>query len=180
MGDLVYLDSNGTVAICGTTSHKLNTPILGVAQQAATGVTGNQVRVRVINPSDVWVMNGFHTTVATSASAQTMLQPNVPFGIYYDTAALPTGTGGKWCVDLINTSPETGGTLARLQVVGFVLDPDTDIVLTSGLATTAGSIGGSYLGPAIGDGFPPLLVKFLPFSVQSDGSAHTYNLQGGF
>jgi hypothetical protein len=180
VGDLVYLDSNGTVAICTTTSHKLNSPILGIAEQAATGVTGSQVRVRVIHPNDVFVMNGFHTTVASSVSVQTQLQPNVPFGIYMDTAAPATGTGGKWTVDLINTSPETGGTLARLQVVGFVLSPDQEIVLASGLTATAGTTAGSYVGPAIGDAYPPLLVRFLPFSIQSDGSAHAYVLQGGF
>ena len=173
VSDLVYLDSNGTVAICTTAASpgKLNSPILGLAQQAATGVTGNPVRVRVISRNDRFLMNYFHSTAASSVIAQTSLRPDVAFGIYMGTAAINyaggTGTGGFWVVDGINTSPETGGTLARVQIVGFLLSPDS-----------APLSSGSYGQPAIGDINPPVIVRFLDYSIQSDGSAHVINLQG--
>lgn len=166
VNDLVYLDSNGTVAICTTTSHKLNSAVLGLAQTAATGVTGAQVKVRPITRNDRFLVSVFHTTAASAVTAQTQL--GGIYGLYYDTAALPTGTTGLWCLDLVNTSPETGGALAYVQVVQ---------IPTTGIFKPLSGTGGSFANPAIGDVYAPVVVKFLPLSIQSDGSTHRYNLQ---
>jgi hypothetical protein len=168
IGDLVYFDSNGTVAICGVTSFNLNTAILGIAQTAATGVTGASVRVRVISPNDRFLMNIFHTTAASAVTAQTQLGTPVIYALRNNAAALPTGTTGKWVVDLTTTPESAGVNLGRVVITGFLLAPDV-----APLATT-----GVYASPAIGDIYAPVIVKFLPVVMASDGASHLYALQG--
>jgi hypothetical protein len=166
VGDLVYYDSNGTVAICGVTSFNLNTAILGIAQQAASGITGNPVRVRKISPNDRFLMNIFHTTASSAVTAQTQLGTPAIYALRNNAAALPTGTTGKWVVDLTTTPESAGVALGRVQILEFLLAPDM-----APLATT-----GVYASPVLGDIYGPVVVRFLPTVISSDGALHTYVL----
>jgi hypothetical protein len=169
LGDLVYYDANGTVIQCGVTGgFNLNTAILGIAQQAGTGVAGTSIRVRVISPDDRFLMNIFHTTAASAITAQTQLGTPAIYAIRRDPAALPTGTTNRWVVDLTTTPESAGVALGRVQILGFYLGPDS-----VPLAVT-----GAYAQPAIGDIYAPVIVRFLPLVVSSDGALHTYVLQG--
>jgi hypothetical protein len=152
-GDLVYLDSNGTVAICTKTSNKLNSSILGIALRAASGTTGMPVYVRPIRPCDLYVMNVFHGTPASSVTAQTQL--GLVYGIFNTTT-----TSGKWCVDIQNTTTEDGSTaLAKVQVVGFPV----------------GTLFGNL--QTIGDTNGFVIVRFLTETTRTDGSNKVRNLQ---
>lgn len=154
VGDLIYLDSNGTLAVCGVTSTKLNTAIAGQACEAATGVTGTAVKFRAIRPDDIYAMNVFHATAASAITAQT--QMGSVFGIIK-----PTASGSKWQVDIENTTTEDGTTaLAKVMVVGF-----PSINPADGVANT------------IGDIYGLVLVRFLPFTIATDGAPFTRNLQ---
>lgn len=152
VGDLVYLDSNGTIAICTTTSSKLNSAILGIAAKDATGTTGAPAFVHVIRESDVYVMNVLHSTVASSVTNQD--QMGDVYGIILSS--------GKWRVDIENTTVEDGATaLARVKIVGFPVQTKHNNVVST-----------------IGDTHGLVLVKFLPFSIATDGSPFTRILQG--
>jgi hypothetical protein len=150
IGDLLYLDSNGTVAICTNSSNKLNSAIAGIATKAATGTTGTAVHMKVIQPTDIYCMNVYHGTAASAITAQTQL--GVSYGIILNSS--------KWAVDIENTTIEDGTTaLGKVTVVGFpVYSPD-------GVRC------------AIGDTYGLVLVKFLPFTIATDGSPFTRNLQ---
>ncbi len=151
IGDLVYLDASlGTLSICTTTSTKLNSAIAGQATKAATGTTGAQAHFRVIRPDEIYYMNVYHSTIGSAISAQTQLG-NV-FGVILISS--------KWLVDIENTTSEDGTTaLAKVQVVNFpTYSPD-------GVRT------------AIGDTYGFVCVKFLTFTIASDGSPFTRNLQ---
>jgi hypothetical protein len=155
VGDLVYLDSNGTIAICTNTSQKLNSQILGQAARAASGTTGAPTYVQVIRPCDVFIMNVFHGTPASSVTALTQL--GVVYGIFKHTT-----TSNRFTVDIQNTTVEDGTTaLAKVRVVGFPT--------------------GTYNGAvqAIGDTNGLVLVQFITFSIETDGGNIVRNLQWG-
>ena len=151
-GALLYIDGDGKVAIATNSSQKVNSPVSLQATKAATGTTGAAVHARVIHPTDIYMMNVYHTTAASAVTAQNQLGDI--FGIYYVAAT------EKFHVDLVNTTTEDGTTaLAKVQCVGFprknVDGVDCDFTDVYGL----------------------MLVKFLPFTIASDGSPMTRNLQ---
>lgn len=151
IGDLIYLDASlGTLSICTTSTNKLNSAIAGQATKAATGTTGAAVHFRVIRPDEVYVMNVFHSTLSSSVSAQAQL--GNAYGIILNSS--------KWAVDIENTTIEDGTTaLGKVTVVGFpTYSPD-------GVRCT------------IGDTHGLVLVKFLTFTIATDGSPFTRNLQ---
>src|SRR6266436_743347 len=93
INDLLYFDTNGTVAIATRTSGNLNSTVAGLATAKATGVTGAQVKIRGLRKDDILRCSVWHATAASAITAQTQL--GVIYRVRYDTAALPTGTGGK-------------------------------------------------------------------------------------
>jgi hypothetical protein len=127
-GDLLYIDSNGTVAICTTSSDALNVTVLGQATKAATGVTGATVRFRAIIPGDIYLMNAFHTTSASAVAAQaTFANPTCRKGIWmkagaYSTTAAPlttnTGTGSQWAIDFVTAGEGTTTAQAYGVIIG--------------------------------------------------------------
>lgn len=171
VGDLVYVDSNGTVAICTVSTFNLNSAVLGIATKAATGVTGANAFVRLITPQDSFVMNIFHTTAASAVTAQT--QYGQVYAVRKNDAVQPTGTGtgaagsGKWVVDLVTTPEGTGVALARVKVVGFLLSPDMEILSGTGV----------YAQPALGDIYGPVIVRFVSSSIGTDGTQFIRVLQ---
>lgn len=164
INDLLQLDTNGTVAICGLSSNSLNTPILGQAQSPATGVTGNPILVRVIRGDDLFRMSVWHATAASAVTAQTQL--GTIFRVRFDSAALPAGTGGNWVVDIQNTTVEDATTaLAKVQVVGFYQGR----VFTNDAPS-------KEVTPVIGDIYGQVVVRFVPFTVQTNGAGLVRNL----
>jgi hypothetical protein len=150
VGDLLYLDSNGKLAICTTSSSKLNSAIAGQATKAATGTTSAAVHFRAIRPDDLFVMNVYHGTAASAVTNQN--QVGVTYGIILNSS--------KWHVDIENTTIEDGTTaLGKVQIVGFPTYSPDSVRCT------------------IGDTYGLVLVKFLPFTIATDGSPFTRNLQ---
>lgn len=148
-GDLVYIDSSGLIAICTNAANRLNSEILGQAMKDATGTTDAPVYVRVIRPSDIYLMNVFHSTKASATITQTRL--GEVYGIILNS--------GKWHVDVENTTVEDATTaLAKVRVIGF---PSR----VNGVAN------------AINDIYGFVAVQFLPFTIATDGSPFTRNLQ---
>lgn len=142
VGDLIYLDANGTIAKCTVSSLQLNSAILGQPDLAASGVTGAQVKFHAILPSEVYIMQAWNGTPASATFAQTDL--GATFNIIKPTAAPGTGF---WMVDKINAVVTT---LPRVKVIGFP---------TAGIDTN----GNWVTNVAIGDVYQPAYVMFLPF-----------------
>lgn len=121
IGDLLYLDSNGTIAICTVSSDRMNGKYCGQATKAATGVTGTNVHMRPIIPGDLYEINLFHTTVASAVGTQAML--GTDRGLYWKAGALGvttnTGSTSKWVVDLINAAEGSADSSARVRIINF-------------------------------------------------------------
>lgn len=152
VGDLIYADNadEGKVKICGTSTNRLNTEILGVASKAATGTAGTYVRALGILPSDVYVMNVFHSTPASAITALTDI--GKVYGIILNSS--------KWAVDIENSVEGSGDALARVRVHGF---PERNPV--TGEAS------------AVGDTYGLVLVTFLPESRANDADPSIRVLQ---
>lgn len=157
-GDLVYIDSNGTIAIATTSSGSQNSSLLGIAARDATGTTGAVAYVYPFRPGDVYAFNLFHTTAASAVGTQTRYGET--YGIYYDTAAAPTGTGGAWCVDLITTTLEDATTAVKKVMVMDAPDRGFD-----GAANV------------IGDIYAVVHCIIVPWSRATDGVPHANNMQ---
>lgn len=125
-GDLLYIDSNGTVAIATTTSDALDVTIVGQATKDATGVTGAAVHMRPIIPGDVYLMNLFHTTAASSDTTQAVFASGThEKGIWWKTGALPSGSNENWVVDMITDGESATTAQAYGKVIGCpALNPD--------------------------------------------------------
>ena len=150
VGDLLYLDTNGTIAICTLTGTIHNSAIIGQAITAATGTTGASVFLRVIRPDDLFVMNVTHTTVASAVTVQTLL------GLRKGLQKLVS----CWGADIENAVEGAADALARVKIVDFPLrSPSGETV-------------------AIGDVLGLELVNFVPFSMASDGNPNQFVLQG--
>lgn len=160
IGALVYQDSNGTIALCTNSSDKLDSAIAGQALKAATGVTGGNVYFRAIRATDVYIMNIYHTTVASAVTAQTDI--GVIYGIFYNTSAtLTTGSNSKFVIDKVNTSVESSTVcLARVKVIGFPRTSPVD-----------GSPN------AVGDTYGFCFVQFQAYSAATDGAPSIHVLQ---
>jgi len=157
-GDLLYLDTNGTVAICTLTGQQLNSKIVGQATKDASGVTGTQVYFRVIRPDGIWCMNVMHATAASAVTALTQL--GALFGLRKDTV---TGNGTNiWSVDIENAVTGATADLARVKVVGFPLKNPFDA--------------GTLTRPAIGDIYGLVLVQFIMNASDTDGNPSLMNI----
>lgn len=158
IGDLIYLDTNGTLAVCTLTGSVLNSKIAGIATKAASGVTGDQVYFHAIRPDDIWCMNVMHGTPASAITAQTQL--GSVFGVRKDTVS---GNGTLiWSVDIENAVTGATADLARVKVVGFPLKNPFDA--------------GSLTRPAIGDVYGLVLVQFIMNACDTDGNPSLDNI----
>lgn len=76
-GDLLYLDANGTLAICtytqGANTNLHSSKTASQAISAASGVTGQKVYSRTIRKGDIYEMNVYHATIGSAITAQTQL-----------------------------------------------------------------------------------------------------------
>jgi hypothetical protein len=154
VGDLVYIDSNGTVAIVTESTDTVNSAILGQAARAATGVTGAPTYVQCWRPEDRYLMQVYHATPASAVTALT--QRGQVYSIIKDESGNDT-----YHVD-IGTTIEDGGddALARVMVVDF---PEGQII--NGVLSTIGDLKGW------------VIVKPLEFSIASDGAPFIRILQ---
>lgn len=153
LGGLVYIDSNGTIAIC-TNSSGLTSEVLGQAMKAATGTTGAAAYVRPIRTTDRFIANLYHSTAATAVSA--LAKINVMYNLIL--------INGKWHVDVENTTVEDGSTAkATVKVLGFEKE---------GFNST-----GQWIEHTIGDIYAPAEIQFLSLSIGTDGDPRRRNLQ---
>jgi hypothetical protein len=151
-GDLLHIDANGLLAVCTDSTGVVTSAVDAIALTAATGVTAARHYCRAIRPDDIFAMNVYHGTIGTAVTNQNQLTDR--FGLFKSAA-------GKWHVDIENTTVEDGTTSsARVRVVGF---PETNPV--TGAAN------------AIGDTYGVVYVKFLPFSIASDGTPVVHNMR---
>lgn len=167
-GDLIYLDTNGTLAICTTSSNQLNSAIAGQALYSATGVTGTAVQFHPIRADEVYLMNVYHSTAASAVTAQTLLANNSGVGYAVIRASDGSASGNCWMVDIENTANLEDAThnLARVKIVGFELQTAIDST-------------GNQVVPALGDIYGLVKVQFLTFSIASDGTPFQRLLQLG-
>jgi hypothetical protein len=151
-GDLLTIDSNGKLAECTDSSGILTGSIDAIALTAASGVTDTNPLIRVIRPDDIFAMNVYHATAASAVTNQNQLTDR--FGVF-------TSAAGLWHVDIENTTVEDAtNSTARVRIVGF---PATNPA--TGAANT------------IGDIYGVVYVKFLPFSIASDGTPIVHNMR---
>lgn len=157
VGDLLFIDTNGTIAICTVAANLLTSAVAGQALAAATGVTGAQVQLRMIRPDDLFMMNVFHTTPASAVTVQTNLL--AVFGLRNDTVS---GNGTNlWNVDLVNAVEGTNNRAAHVRVVDF------------GLKTPDGTTVTLHT-----DVYAPVIVQFLPISIFNTNASVLRVIQG--
>lgn len=149
IGALVYKDSNGTIAIVGDSSGRVNTHIAGQALKAATGVTGGNVYFRAIRATDLFIANVYHATAGSAVTAQT--QDGTIRGLIL--------VSGNVHVDIENSVEGASDALARVQIVGFPR--------TSPVDGTDNTIGDRY-------GF--VFCQFLRLSAASDLDPEDFHL----
>lgn len=154
VGDIVYLDSNGTVAIVTESTDTVNSAILGQAAKPASGSTGEPAYVLVWRPEDRFLMQVFHGTPGSAVTAQTHMGGIFP--IIKDESGNDT-----YHVDLATTAEDGSVALARVQVVGF---PEGEYI--NGVKST------------LGDTYGWVIVKPLEWSIGSDGDPRVRVLQG--
>lgn len=154
-GDLIYQDASlHTLSKCTLNGTPLlSSTIAGIANKAATGVTGTAVQFHMITPWNKYLMNVYHGTPASAVIAQTHLGGNAVFGI-----TNVSGSSNRWVVDLEHTTLEDATTaLARVKIC----DIYTGIAIDST---------GNQVQAAIGDTYGLAMVHFLPFSIQTNGA----------
>lgn len=109
VGDLIYFDSSGTLALCTNSGGKSDSAIAGQAIKAASGTTGAQVRFLAIRPDDLFVMNIYHATAASAVGTLAMIGTRK--GIF--TAS------SKWHIDITNAVEGSANALARVRILGY-------------------------------------------------------------
>ena len=156
-GELVYWAS-GLVTAVTESSNQVTAPILGQALKAGANVAAalTSPKVRIIHPGDVYLANFFHSTPASAVIAQDNI--GTVYGLWKSSTS--DRTLGFCYVDGNSVSTVEDGThaLGRVQVVGI---PDS----VDGVAN------------AIGDTYGFLLVRFLMYSLASDGNPNQRLLQ---
>ncbi len=167
IGDLIYIDTNGTLAICtngnGISNGKvLNSVVAGQAQKAASGVTGTAVQFHAIRADDVYIMNVFHATAASAVLAATLvgLRKGIRFTVTADGAGITTGI---WCVDLQNAVESTNNAPAYVKIIGF---PQTGV-----------NSAGNVVPVTATDTYGLVYVQFVPTTIYNSFATTQYNLQ---
>jgi hypothetical protein len=154
IGDLIYLDSNGTLAICAVTSDVMTSAIAGQATKAAIGgSTVNPVHFRPIIPGDLYEINLFHLTVALAVG--TLAMQGTVRGLFWKDGALGvttnTGSTKKWVIDLNTAVEGAADSNARVRIIHFPERPR-----------------GGAAANAFGDIYAVALCMFLGYSFASD------------
>ena len=160
VGDLVYVDSSGWIAICTLTGVRLNSAVAGIAVQAATNNASGAVAntyLRAIRKDDIFAMNVFHATPASAVTAQNLL--GTVRGVRKDTLTQFGTSITAWGVDIENAVEGGADALARVKIIGFV---------QRGLIFEADGTVQTNKAVAIGDTYGLVLVQFLPWSAASD------------
>ena len=153
IGDLVYVNTSGLLAIVTESTDTVDSPILGQAARAATGVTSASAYVLCWRPEDRFLMQVFHATPASAVTNQNQIGDVFP--IIKDESGNDT-----YHIDLATTAESATVALARVQVVGF---PEGEII--NGVLST------------VGDTYGWAIVKPLEFSIATDGDPLTRTLQ---
>lgn len=142
VGDLIYLDANGTIAVATTATvggvSQLNSAILGLPNAAATGTTGAKVKFQAITPTQTYVMNAYHSTKASAVFTQSQL--GTRFNIVKSAA-------GLWHVDVKNA---VSIAVPMVRLVGFP---------QAGLDTNGNFVNNANVGDVYGLAY----VQFEPF-----------------
>lgn len=115
VGDLIYIDTNGTMAICTVSSDRMDGFIAGQATKKATGTTGAAVHFRPIIHGDLYNMNLFHTTPASAVGTQAIFDD--VRGLWWKAGALGSNTNSNWVVDMINTVEGSTDTSGRVRII---------------------------------------------------------------
>lgn len=156
IGDLIYYDTNGTIAIAtvdGGTPTLLTSVVAGQALKAATGTTGANVYFRQIKTGDLFIVNVHHET---PASAVTTLTDLCDIRGLCRSSTVPTGqpAGTTWRLSL--DAAGESATLANgdMTIVGFPLKSP---------------IGG--VAAAIGDIYGLVLAQFNAWSQSTDAGS---------
>lgn len=147
VGDLIYLDTNGTIAVCTTASvggvNQLNSAILGQPDQAAAGVAGTAVPFRAIVPGDTYIMNAYHSTKASAVFTQSQLGTRLN---------IVKSAAGLWHVDVKNALSDAS---PMVRIVGFP---------GAGLDTNGNFVNNA----AVGDVYGLAYVQFRPTYTSTD------------
>lgn len=149
IGDFLYIDSSGTIAICTVDgSSILSSRLAGQATAKATGVTGTGVHFRIITEQDLFIFNVYHGTAASAITAQTQL----------GTRRQLKKINSVWRVDIENSIEGATDSAGQVTIVNFPLrHPDGTKV-------------------AIGDVNGLVLCHFNNVSIASDGNPNTPGL----
>ncbi len=163
--DLLYFDTNGTIAICtvdGGTPTLLNVGIAGQASKAATGTTGASVLLFPIRSSDLFIGNVHHETVGSAITALTDLAPATRTRAICKSSTVPTGApaGTTWRVSKDAAAEGAADATGHVTIVGFPLRSRVGGVLS-----------------AIGDTYGLVLFRFNDWSLASDGNPNVRVLQ---
>ena len=145
-GDLIYLASDGYLKAAVDTS---GAEIAGIAQQAATGTTGEPVRFWPIRASDLFLMQAYHSTAASAVTALTDVSSRKRIIL----------SSGNCYVDYENTTLEsTTATYPTVTVMGIATATDRD-------------------GAALGDIYGYVYATFNRLALAEDGLPQTRVLQ---
>jgi hypothetical protein len=157
VGDLIYIDTNGTMAICTVSSDLANGFIAGQATKKATGTTGAAVHFRPIIPGDLYNINLFHTTAASAVGTQAIF--GTVKGLFWKAGALGSNSNSNWVIDHINAVEGGADSNARVRVI------DCPQRRTDGTLN------------AVTDIYARLTCMFLNYSLASDGNPNQRVLQ---
>lgn len=147
IGDLLYADSNGTIAIATVDSGTptlLSSPVAGIAIKKATGTTGQNVLFPAILCTDLFFMNVHHETPSSAVTAQTDL---------FDVRSV-CKSSGYWKVSKDAAGESATLAVGHVSILGFPLRHPIGQTLV-----TIGDIGGL------------VLVKWNVFSHSTDAGA---------
>ena len=168
VGDLVFLDSDGRIALCTLTGVQLTSAIAGQAlvdgQNGSAGVP--KTYLHAIRSDDLFVMNVMHATAASAITAQNQL--GTVRGLRRDAVTQLGSSLTRWCVDIENAVEGGADANARVKIVGF---------MQRGLVLEADGSIGANKAVAIGDKYGLVIVHFLPWSAASDFAPFTRILQ---
>ena len=158
-GDVLYLDASGNIAIATVNgSNQSNSRLAGLAHEAASGVTSDQIYFQAIGPDDLYAMGVFHATPALAITAQDQLGT---LRALVKTTVSGNGTN-IWCVDIENAVTGASANLARVKIVDFLYKNMFDA--------------GSLDRVAIGDIYGIVVVKFIMSAGDTDGDPSLHNI----
>lgn len=157
VGALLYIDSSGDLAVVTKSTDTVSSAIAGVAKKAATGTQYTVAEFAPIHPDDVWAMNTYHSTAASSVPTRAML------GNVYSIIHHTTNTSGKYAVDVETAVEGSNNSLARVKIIGFadqIIDSSSGKLVSQNIPSST----------VTGDIYGRVLVRFLENSVATTGT----------